>query len=212
MKKSEESAVEMASQAMDEADIVERCRAGDRAAFGGLIALYQDRVFNLCLRMCGCPSDAEDYAQEAFIKAMQSIDRFDGRSRFYTWLFRIAVNVAISGRRKGGRVAMRSLDDGWARGSDDGRWSPGDRPASETSGPMEQAAVHEEHAMVLAALAELDDEHRAALVLRDVESLDYSEIAEVLGVAVGTVKSRLHRARLALRERLRPMMESPKNG
>lgn len=180
--------------------------------FGRLIARYQDRVYNLCLRMCGNASDAEDYTQEAFIKAMQSIDRFDGRSRFYTWLFRIAVNVAISGRRKGGRDAMRSLEGGRARGADDGHGSPGDRLAAATSGPMEQAAVREEHAMVLAALAELDEEHRAAVVLRDIESLDYSEIAEVLGVAVGTVKSRLHRARLALRDRLRPMMESPKNG
>ena len=195
----------------EEAALVERCRTGDRAAFGRLIALYQDRVFNVCLRMCGSHSDAEDYAQEAFIKAMRSIDRFDGRSRFYTWLFRLAVNVTLSGRRKGGREAMWSLDYGRADDRNAGRGSMRDRLAASDAGPAEQAMMRDEHAKVLAALAELDEDHRAAVILRDVESLDYAEIAEVLGVAVGTVKSRLHRARMELRNRLRPMMESPKN-
>ncbi len=196
----------------EEADLVERCRGADRAAFGRLIALHQDRVYNVCLRMCGSLSDAEDYTQEAFIMAMRSIDRFDGRSRFYTWMFRIAMNVVISGKRKGDRPAVRSLDDGRMADDEPGRWALRDSLADRESGPLEQAALREEHAKVMAALAELDEEHRAAVILRDVESLDYSEIAEVLGVAVGTVKSRLHRARMALRERLRPMMESPKHG
>lgn len=200
------------ADASEEADLVERCRGGDRTAFGRLIALYQDRVFNLCLRMCGNASDAEDYAQEAFVKAMRSIDRFDGRSRFYTWLFRIAVNGVISGRRKDDRATIRSLDDGRPTANDSGHAPLRNDPAARETGPMDQAALREEHAQVLAAMAELDEDHRAAVILRDVESLDYSEIAEVLGVAVGTVKSRLHRARLALRDRLRPMMESPKHG
>ena len=190
------------ADASEEADLVERCRGGDRAAFGRLIALYQDRVFNLCLRMCGNASDAEDYAQEAFIKAMRSIDRFDGRSRFYTWLFRIAVNGVISGRRKNGRAMIRSLDVGRAAGDDAGHASIRNDLAAEESGPVDQASLREEHAQVLAALAELDEDHRAAVLLRDVESLDYSEIAEVLGVAVGTVKSRLTRARQMLRRQL----------
>ena len=200
------------AEVSEEADLVGRCRGGDRAAFGSLVALYQDRVYNLCLRMCGNASDAEDYAQEAFIKAMRAIDRFDGQSRLYTWLFRIAVNTVISGRRKGGGATIRSLDEGGPAGGDSGQSSIRDRLAASQVGPADEASLREEHAIVLSALAELDEDHRAAVVLRDVESLDYAEIAEVLGVAVGTVKSRLHRARMALRERLRPMKESPRHG
>jgi RNA polymerase sigma-70 factor, ECF subfamily len=199
------------AEVSEEADLVGRCRGGDRAAFGRLVVLYKDRVFNLCLRMCGNASDAEDYAQEAFIKAMRAIDRFDGQSRLYTWLFRIAVNTVLSGRRKGGGATIRSLDED-RPGGDFGQTSHRDRLAARESGPADEASLREEHAIVLSALAELDEDHRAAVILRDVESLDYAEIAEALGVAVGTVKSRLHRARMALRERLESMKESPGNG
>jgi RNA polymerase sigma-70 factor (ECF subfamily) len=199
------------AEASEEMALVDRCRAGDRAAFGRLITLYQDRVFNLCLRICGNAADAEDYAQEAFIKAMRSIDRFDGRSRFYTWLFRIAVNATITGRRSR-KTTMLSLDQRPAHTDDSDSAQMRDDLMTRETAPPERAVLHEEHAAVMAALGELDDEYRAAIILRDVESLDYAEIADVLGVAVGTVKSRLHRARLALRERLRPIRKPSKNG
>ncbi len=156
--------------------------------------------------MCGSRQDAEDFAQETFVKALQSIDRFDGRSRLYTWLFRIAVNLVISARRRRFRMAGHALDAGlddpprgdW-RGLDSGR-----NPAAQA--PDELAADHERHRIVLEALAALDKDHRAVVVLRDIESLDYSEIAEILNVPAGTVKSRLHRARMSLRQRLMPVL------
>lgn len=182
----------------DEALLLERCRAGEPAAQSELVARYQDRVYNTCLRMCGNAADAEDYAQDAFVKALTSLDRFDGRSRFYTWLFRIAVNLVLSGRRRAATVRMHGMNEGETGSTS--RLATTDAPV------MAQAAQREEHAMVLAALNELDDDARAIVVLRDVESLDYAEIAEILNIAPGTVKSRLHRARMALREKLQPMI------
>lgn len=184
--------------AQDEASLLARCRAGEAAAQGELVARYQDRVYNTCLRMCGNAADAEDYAQDAFVKALTSLDRFDGRSRFYTWLFRIAVNLVLSGRRRAATVRMHGLNEGHE--------SAASRLAAADAPVMAQAAQREEHAMVLAALEALDGDARAIVVLRDVESLDYSEIAEILDIAPGTVKSRLHRARMALREKLQPMI------
>lgn len=182
----------------DESILLMRCRAGEGAAQGELVARYQDRVYNTCLRMCGNAADAEDFAQEALIKALQSLDRFDGRSRFYTWLFRIAVNLVLSGRRRASTVRMRGLDEG-------GRWA---QLESADAPVVVQAGRREEHRLVLAAMDELDADARAIVVLRDVESLDYAEIAEILNIAPGTVKSRLHRARMALREKLLPMLSA----
>lgn len=183
----------------DESILLRRCRAGEGAAQGELVARYQDRVYNTCLRMCGNAADAEDFAQEAFVKALQSLDRFDGRSRFYTWLFRIAVNLVLSGRRRASTVRMRGLDDGVGRSA---QLESADAPV------VMQAGRREEHRLVLAAMEELDADVRAIVVLRDVESLDYAEIAEILNIAPGTVKSRLHRARMALREKLLPMLSA----
>jgi RNA polymerase sigma-70 factor (ECF subfamily) len=182
----------------EESILLKRCRAGEAVAQGELVARYQDRVYNTCLRMCGNPADAEDYTQEAMIKALESLHRFDGRSRFYTWLYRIAVNLVLSGRRRASTVRMRGLDEG-------GRWAQLESADAPTA---MQAARREEHRLVLAAMEELDADARAIVVLRDVESLDYAEIAEVLNIAPGTVKSRLHRARMALREKLLPMLSA----
>jgi RNA polymerase sigma-70 factor (ECF subfamily) len=184
----------------DEAALIDQCRRGDSAAFGDLVRKYQDRVFNTCWRLCGNRTDAEDLTQEAFVRAFQSIDRFAGRSRFYTWVYRIAVNLTISARRKDRRARWPSLDA--EQSGTDGEASRGDQLDSGEASPAEKACDREQEARVMAALSSLEDEPRAVVILRDLESLGYDEIAEILDIPAGTVKSRLHRARLALRAKL----------
>lgn len=188
----------------EDAELVERCRQGDMAAFGRLVVMYQDRVFNTCWRMCGNRADAEDLTQEAFVRALQSIDRFSGQSRFYTWVFRIAVNLVLSARRRSKHAARQSLDA--PRAEDDTSTTMAARLQASEDAPVEQVGDREQEARVMRALGELDEEHRAVVILRDLESLAYDEIAEVLDIPAGTVKSRLHRARLALRASLSPIL------
>jgi RNA polymerase sigma-70 factor (ECF subfamily) len=171
-------------------------------AFGSLVAKYQDRIYNLVLRMCGRPSDAEELAQETFLKALERISQFRGTSQFYTWLFRIAANLTISHRRRVGRVKFQSLT-----GSEE--FEESQAAALTAAMAQRREPAPETHAMsaetnrrVMQALEELDDEFRLVVLLRDVEDMDYSEIAQVLGLPSGTVKSRLHRARCILKERL----------
>jgi RNA polymerase sigma-70 factor (ECF subfamily) len=148
--------------------------------------------------VCGNPDDAQDLAQETFLHALQKIGSYRFAASFYTWLFRIAVNQALSHRRKSRRVTL-SLHDG------DGEWTNrpagGQTPAEEE--PLARLAARELQQRLLCGLDSLDDDYRAIIVLRDIESLDYQEIAEVLEISVGTVKSRLHRARMALREKVK---------
>ena len=188
----------------DDTDLVTQCRRGDSSAFGGLVARYQDRVFNACLRLCGNRSDAEEFAQEAFVKAYVSLDRFDGRASFYTWLFRIAVNLTISAHRKARPGPMMSMQ---ARTADGDGQSLADHMEGRGDMPHDRCITSEREAAVAKALASLDEEQKSVIVLRDIEALGYTEIAEILGVPTGTVKSRLHRARLALRELLGSMPE-----
>lgn len=191
-----------------EASLISRTRAGDTAAFAELVRTYQDRVYGLCFRMCRNRSDAEDLAQEAFVRAYNSLDKFDGRARFYTWLFRIAVNVSISERRRSARRPMKLATDlagsGGHEGGADGTLG---HQADDGASVEDRAMLNEQTQAVLAALADLDEEQRCIVTLRDMQSLGYDEIAEVMNIPIGTVKSRLHRARLALRRRLAPMFE-----
>ncbi|MHC4563247.1 MAG: RNA polymerase sigma factor [Planctomycetota bacterium] len=188
--------------ALDDRELVQRTKDGDMQAFGVLVGKYQDRVFNLALRMCNRRADAEELAQEAFLRALERIGQFKGESRFYTWLFRIAANLTISHRRRSGRVRFVSMD----------RHDQDDPPVAETitaevaerrePGPPAKAEAAERRDMVAEALDSLDEPFRLVLVLRDMQGMDYAEVAEVLKVPVGTVKSRLFRARCLLRQRL----------
>ncbi len=198
----------IAAVALDEADLIERCRHGDTTAYGRLVREYQDRVFNVCWRMCGNRADAEDLTQEAFVKALMSIGRFDGRSRFYTWLFRIAVNLTISALRKKKRRPTQSLDAGGSKrdGEDSGPRLV-DGLASNDDRPEERVMDRETQGIVLEALGSLEEEYRCVITLRDLESFSYEEIADILEVPTGTIKSRLHRARLALRRKLGPILD-----
>ncbi len=190
----------------DDSALIEACRRGESSAYGELVRRYQDRVFNLCMRMTGSREDAEDHTQEAFVKAFQSLDRFAERAKFYTWVFRIAVNIVISARRKSGRHSTYSLDAARAANDDGESTSLSAGLRSTDTAPDDVAHNRERDRLVLAALDGLDEEQRSIIVLRDMESLSYDEIADILDVPTGTVKSRLHRARLVLRDRLAPIL------
>jgi len=189
--------------AFDDAALLEQCRRGDVRVFGSLVAKYQDRVFNVICRICPNPADAEELAQETFLKALEGLKTFRGQSRFYTWLFRIAVNTALSHQRRAGRIHFHPLSqaDGMGQpGAGDAAGGLGRR--SRNPRPDQAAITREHHRHVLAALAELEDEFRVVVVLRDIEDMDYKQIGRVLDLPAGTVKSRLHRGRLLLREKL----------
>jgi RNA polymerase sigma-70 factor, ECF subfamily len=185
----------------DDHQLIADCLKGNPAAFGELVRRYQDRLFNIVARLIDNRDDAQDVVQEAFINAYQSLDSFKGDSLFFTWLYRIAVNNAISFKRKK-RVMVR-IDSG---GSD-----PVIEPLdnSELTRPGHALEQAEQEQKIQQALARLSPEHRSVLVLKDMEEQKYEEMAETLGVPIGTIRSRLHRARLEFREVLERMDENP---
>ena len=194
----------MVSPLPSEPKVLKRCAEGDAEQFGKLVTHYQDAIFNLVFRMIGNREDARDLTQEVFIKAFRRIKSFEGRSSFGTWLYSIAVNQAISERRRrsaasrGGRIHMSRLDGDETQGRYD---PPGNGPA-----PDERLRADETRQRIEQAIAELADDYRAVVLLREVEGLDYDSIGDVLGCSRGTVKSRLHRARQELRRKLQGLL------
>ncbi|MFI5378348.1 MAG: sigma-70 family RNA polymerase sigma factor [Tepidisphaerales bacterium] len=187
-----------------ELELLHKAQNGDRPAYGQLVLAYQDRLFNAILRMVGDREEARDLTQEAFTRGLAKLDSFRSEASPYTWLFRISLNLAISRLRKVQRKRVFSLSDPSAGGSGDDQASGLlDRLASPAVPDPAQAAENRERdEQVLAALGRLDAEYRAVLVMRDIEGFEYQEMAEVLGLPMGTLKSRLFRARLALRDEL----------
>jgi len=175
-----------------DAELVARWRAGDRKAFEGLVRRHEARVFRLLLRMLGSREEAEDVAQETFLNLHRSGHRFRGEARFSTFVYRVAANAALNRRRSLGRHQARS--DAFAR--------EGEPAAGRPADPEAAAASSELRAALEAALGELAPALRLPVLLCDVEGLGYSEIAGILELAEGTVKSRIHRGRRWLRERL----------
>ena len=186
----------------DDALLAIRVQQGDKDAFGELVARYQDRLFNLTFRMTSDRAVAEELAQEAFLKALEKIHQFRHDSRFYTWLFRIATNLVLSYRRRSARVGFMSL----TAGNEDRRDQSVEMPQSREDGPVKRAILNEQQKQVLDAMGTLAEDFRMVLVLRDMQGLDYLEVSEVLEVPVGTVKSRLYRARAMMREKLSGLM------
>jgi len=184
-------------------ELVRQVVGGDGAAFGPIVERYQDRLYNTVYRMVGSAEDARDLVQEVFIKAYENLASFKGTSSLYTWLFRIAVNASLSHRRK--RKWVRRIGPPGDGG--DGQ-PPSDCPDPGDTNPAREMLAAETEATVQQALAQLDDEHRTVVVLRDIQHCDYREIADILGVPTGTVKSRLHRARLLLRDKLQPLRKA----
>jgi RNA polymerase sigma-70 factor (ECF subfamily) len=180
----------------DDAPLIAATLAGDTAAFGQLVGLYQDRLYNSLLRVLGSAEDARDVVQDAFVQAFLKLDSFRGSSAFYTWLYRIAFNLAMSrARRERKMVSLDRVKDGCGHEPVDGQ------PTAEAD-----LLRNEQVAMVHAALAELTPEYRQILVLREIEGCRYEEIAEILELPVGTVRSRLFRARMQLKDQLGPRM------
>lgn len=196
-----------AAAKFEDAMRVRQVQGGELQAFTELVRKYQDRVYNACLRICGDAEEARDLTQEAFLKAFESIEKFRGKSAFFTWIFRIAVNLSISHQRRVRSRATLSLDEvGGSTAGEEAGSRAGRVEDVSTPDPSSGAVAAETHVRVADALAELDAEQRAVIVLRDMEGFDYQAIADVLELPVGTVKSRIFRARLALRERLKAWM------
>jgi RNA polymerase sigma-70 factor (ECF subfamily) len=197
--------------------LLRKAQSGDRAAYGQVVLLYQDRLFSAVLRMVGDRDEALELTQEAFTRGLVKIDSFRGDASPYTWLFRIAMNLAISQLRKNGRGRVFSLDRPSGNGSgryprsadsDDQAAGLLDRVARDSSpSPAERVEHRERDQQVLAALGRLDAEYRAVLVMRDIEGFDYQQMADVLGLPLGTLKSRLFRARMALRDELKTYLK-----
>ena len=177
----------------DDRRSIDACRAGSPGEFNELVRRYQDRLFHSVLRVVDNPEDAADVVQDSFVNAFQSLASFKGDSEFFTWLFRIAFNAAISHKRR--TRATVSLGAGRY-----GEAIPDPADDAEGIQPHERIERTEDEARLHAALNRLSPDHRVAIVLKDLDGMKYEEMAEVLGVAVGTVRSRLNRARLELRQ------------
>ncbi len=188
------------SPGIDERALIQRCIAGDAAAFEPLVEKYRQRVWRLAYQVLHDREEAWDVAQEAFVRAFHSLSSFRGQSAFYTWLFRITVNVATDRHRQRGAQARafgpeRVTEEEWTRSMPD----PG-------RGPDQEAARAEQRERIRRALDGLPPKARAIIMLSDVEGLSYREIAEVLNCPIGTVMSRLHNARKRLKGLLGPML------
>lgn len=184
---------------LSDKELVEQARNGNQDAFSQLVIRYQDRVINIVAQRISDRESAYDIAQEVFIKAFRGLAGFKSQSGFYTWLYRIAINTTLSYRRKVRRHgSMLSLDRPLGGDDDEGGrkievTDPGDTPG-------EVALRKEEVDTVREAIASLDDDFNEVIVLRDLQGLSYEEISEVLNCPVGSIKSRLHRARKKLLE------------
>jgi RNA polymerase sigma-70 factor, ECF subfamily len=179
----------------DDHRLIAECLQGRSSAFGELVRRSQDRLYNTVYRLLGNAEDSQDAVQEAFLNAYQSLGSFKGDSLFFTWLYRIAINTAISLKRKQ-RVAI-SINTG---PDQPGVAEPLD--TSEVSRPGYALEQQEQERRIQQALNRLSPEHRTVLVMKDIEGQKYEAMAEVLEVPIGTIRSRLHRARLELRELL----------
>jgi RNA polymerase sigma-70 factor (ECF subfamily) len=188
-----------------DAELVARWQRGDASAFEALVRLHERRVFRLLLRMLGSREEAEDAAQEAFLSLHRHGHRFRGEARFSTFIYRVAANAALNRRRSLGRARAREKELALRQATGaDLPVSPRD-PEGSASGAQIQTRVQE-------ALLELPGDLRMAVVLYDIEGQSYREIAQALGIPEGTVKSRIHRARHALRGLLRELVGADGSG
>ena len=187
----------------DDSALIEKCRAGDVAAFEPLVEKYRQRVWRLAYNVLRDREEAWDVAQEAFIKAYQALPSFRGQSAFYTWLYRITMNVAADrarSRAAQGRAfgTERVPEEDWERVITD--------PNPAEASPADAASRREERQKIMRALDQLSEDHRRIIMLGDLEGQSYREIAETLEIPMGTVMSRLHNARKRLRDVLGPLL------
>ncbi|MBD3177107.1 MAG: sigma-70 family RNA polymerase sigma factor [Armatimonadia bacterium] len=184
-----------------DAELVRRSQGGDLAAFDQLVRRHEARAINVAYRTLGDLDAAHDAAQEAFVAAWRSLRKFKGQSAFGTWLYRILHNACldhIKRRKRRGEVSLDAADDD----------NPGPpEPADPALGPEGELDQDETQQLVHKALARLPDHHRQLLILFDIQGMTYQEICDIVGLPMGTVKSRLNRARHALRRELEPLLE-----
>jgi RNA polymerase sigma-70 factor (ECF subfamily) len=191
-----------AEQKKRDLELVKKARSGDRKAYGTLVDLYQRRVYAIAFGILRNREDAWDAAQEAFVKAYKNLDRFEGTSAFYTWLYRITYNLSIDHLRSRKRRDTVDLDEN--RKLESALQKAGHQVHEH---PDEMADRKELSRVLQEAMQKLTDKHRAIIVLREVEGLSYEEMADVLGISKGTVMSRLFHARKNLQALLRPYVE-----
>lgn len=190
-----------------EEELVERLKRRDEAAFTELIRLYEKRIFQLVLRMLGDRGEAEDVAQDVFLTVFKSIDSFRGDSKLSTWLYRVATNHCknrikyLDRRARGKKTELDDLSE------HDRVESASMSASAHVARPDQQAEANQMEALMRRAIGELDEEQRELVILRDVENLSYEEIQAITGLPEGTVKSRLHRARLSLAKTVRAASE-----
>ncbi len=180
----------------EEDELIQQALAGKSHAYGLLVERYQDRLYSAMLHIVGSHDEAEDVVQDSFVQAYIKLNTFQGNSRFFTWLYRIAFNNALSRRRR--RRADLSIEQS--------RESSGGEPEDRQEAPDEPMMRNERVAMVKAAMDKLTDEHRSILVLREMQEMAYEDIAAILEINIGTVRSRLSRARNQLHDILKEMM------
>ena len=176
----------------DEDALIQSALDGDSSSFEVLVRRYQDRLYTAMISVVGSTDEAEDVVQEAFIQAYLKLDTFQQNSRFFTWVYRIAFNYALARRRR--HRGHLSLEEG--------REVSGSEPTSRVETPDAHMTRGEDISLVHKALALVSEDHRSILVLREMEDMAYEEIAEVLSISIGTVRSRLNRARFALKQQL----------
>ncbi|WP_404402600.1 RNA polymerase sigma factor RpoE [Idiomarina seosinensis] len=182
--------------------LVERVQQGDNRAFDLLVKKYQHKVMSLISRYVKQPGDVADVAQEAFIKAYKALPKFRGDSAFYTWLYRIAVNTAKNYLVAQGRKPPSADID-----ADDAEYIESAGALKDSASPERQLLTDEIQSVVLKAMEDLPDDLRQAITLREIEGLGYEEIAVAMDCPIGTVRSRIFRAREAIDNQLRPLLE-----
>jgi RNA polymerase sigma-70 factor (ECF subfamily) len=185
--------------------LVERVQRGDKKAFDLLVLKYQHRIIKLVSRYIRDPSDAMDVAQDAFLKAYRALPNFRGESAFYTWLYRIAINTAKNYLVMQSRHVLEA--ETTAPNSEESEQFGLESTLREYSTPENMLLTDEIQTTIVAAIDDLPDDLRTAILLREVEGLSYEEIANVMGCPVGTVRSRIFRAREAVDNRLKPLLE-----
>ncbi|NNE42680.1 MAG: sigma-70 family RNA polymerase sigma factor [Gemmatimonadetes bacterium] len=183
---------------VDDLQLVRSARDGDEAAFTRLVERHEARIYNLALRLMGNSQDAEEVLQDTFLQVFRNLGRFEERSRFSTWIYRIATNEALMRLRKAKRKREVFLED---TAGEDGEWR-GEEIRDFARSALEDVENKEMMEILEGLLAELPEDYRVVFTLRDIDGLSNAEVAEVLEISVAAVKSRLHRSRLYLRDRL----------
>ncbi len=187
--------------AIDDATLVRRCSKGDQSAMRLVVTKHQQRVYSIIYKICRNYDDAAELTQDTFVKILENIANFRGQSSLYTWIYRIAVNLTLNFCKRRSKLTVQSLEADIGICNADSQRALRDYLAGPSEmNPVEIAEKKELIEIAVQALDKLSDEHRAVIVLRDMSGLSYAEIAEVLELEAGTVKSRISRARQALQD------------